>query len=158
MWGRAEASLASRVFTGSMTTSGDTPHDRHIPPSGGYPQQPFRGAVPALTAEERNWAVAAHVGSFLAAWVALGLLAPLVVLLAKGDESPYIRRHSVESLNFQINALIYTVVFAVLMLVVIGFVLLPLYGIFYAVCVIIGTVRASHGEEFRYPLTIRFVS
>ena len=141
-----------------MTTSGDTPHDRFTPPPGGIPQQPYGGAVPALTAEERNWAIAAHVGSFLAAWVALGLLAPLVVLLAKGDESPYIRRHSVESLNFQINALIYTVVFAVLMLVVIGFILLPLYAIVYAVCVISGTVRASHGEDFRYPMTIRFVS
>jgi len=152
------ASPATRVLTGTMTTSGDTPHDPYTPPPSGIPQHPYGGTVPALTAEERNWAVAAHVGSFLAAWVALGLLAPLVVLLAKGDESSYIRRHAVESLNFQINALIYTVLFAVLMLVLIGFVLLPLYAIFYAVCVIIGTVRASHGEDFRYPMTVRFVS
>ena len=141
-----------------MTSSGDTPHDPRIPPPGGFPQQPYGGAVPALTDEERNWAVAAHVGSFLAAWVALGLLAPLLVMVTKGDESPYIRRHAVESLNFQINALIYTVVFAVLMLVLIGLILLPLYAVFYAVCVIIGTVKASHGEFFRYPLTMRFVS
>jgi uncharacterized protein len=122
------------------------------------PQQPYGGSAPALTAEERNWAMAAHLGSFLAAWFALGLLAPLVVLLFKGDNSAYVRRHSIESLNFQVNALIYIVLFAVLMLVLIGFILLPVYAVFYAVCVVIGTVRASNGEDFRYPLTIRFIS
>jgi uncharacterized protein len=126
--------------------------------SSDIPQQPYGGSVPALTAEERNWAVAAHVGSFLAAWFALGLLAPLVVLLVKGNDSDYIRRHAIESLNFQINALVYTVVFAVLMLVLIGFILLPAYAIFYAVCVIIATMRASEGADFRYPMTIRFIS
>ena len=121
-------------------------------------QQPYGGSVPALTAEERNWAMSAHVASVLAAWFALGLLAPLVVLLVKGDNSDFVRRHSIESLNFQINALIYTVLFALLMLVLIGFILLPLYAVFYAVCVLIGTVRASNGQEYRYPLTIRFIS
>jgi len=107
---------------------------------------------------ERNWAVLAHLGSFLAAWVALGLLAPLTVLLLKGKESDFVRRHAVESLNFQINALVYTVVFALSMLLVIGFVLLPLYGLFYLACVVLGSFRASDGRDFRYPLTIRFVS
>jgi len=57
-------------------------------------------------AEERNWAVAAHVGSFVSAWFALGMFAPLIVLLIKGSSSPFIRAHAVESLNFQINALV----------------------------------------------------
>jgi uncharacterized protein len=41
--------------------------------------------------------------------------------------------------------------------VLIGFVLLIALGILYVVAVIIGAVRASSGEEYRYPLTIRFV-
>ncbi len=113
---------------------------------------------PTPTAEERNWAVAAHVGSFVAAWIALGLLAPLAVLLFKGGESPYVRRHAVESLNFQINALVYTVVFFALLFVLVGFVLLPLYAVFYLITVIVGTVRASRGEDWRYPLTLRLVT
>ena len=36
-------------------------------------------------------------------------------------------------------------------------VLLPLYGIFYLIVVIIGTVRAGQGEDYRYPLTVRVV-
>jgi uncharacterized Tic20 family protein len=114
--------------------------------------------APQATSEERNWAMAAHLGSFLAAWFALGLLAPLAVLLIKGGSSAFVRRHAVESLNFQINAFVYTVVFALLIFVVIGLVLLPLYGLFYLVCVITGGMRASAGGDFRYPLTIRFVS
>ncbi|MBA3619909.1 MAG: DUF4870 domain-containing protein [Acidothermales bacterium] len=102
--------------------------------------------------------MAAHLGSFLAAWFALGLLAPLAVLLFKADASGFVRRHSVESLNFQINALFYTVVFALLIFVLIGLVLLPLYGLFYLVCVVSASVKASEGADYRYPLTVRFIS
>lgn len=102
--------------------------------------------------------MAAHLGSFVAAWIALGLLAPLAVLLFKGGESPFVRRHAVESLNFQINALVYTVVFVALLFVLVGFVLLPLYAVFYLITVILGTVRASRGEDWRYPVTLRLVT
>ncbi|HET9117436.1 MAG TPA: DUF4870 domain-containing protein [Pseudonocardiaceae bacterium] len=130
--------------------------DPRPPDTGSWPP-PAGGHVGAST-EERNWAMAAHIGSLVAAWFALGLIAPLLVLLIKGDRSPYIRRHAVESLNFQINALIYIVACFVLMFVLIGFVLIVIYGIFYLVCVIIATVRASYGAEYRYPLTLRLVS
>ncbi|MGI5126794.1 DUF4870 domain-containing protein [Pseudonocardia sp. CA-107938] len=122
-----------------------------------YPQ--YGGEpVAATTPEERNWALAAHVGSIVTAWVALGLVAPLIVLLLKGNDSPYIRRHAVESLNFQINALVWTVLCYVLMFVLVGFVLIVVYGFFWLICVVVATVRASQGGEFRYPLTVRIIS
>ncbi|HKS52028.1 MAG TPA: DUF4870 domain-containing protein [Pseudonocardiaceae bacterium] len=130
--------------------------DPSAPDTGSWP--PPAGNHVGASAEERNWAMAAHVGSLIAAWFALGLIAPLLVLLIKGDHSPYIRRHAVESLNFQINALLYTVACFVLMFVLIGFVLIVIYGIFYLVCVIIATVRASNGADYRYPLTLRLVT
>lgn len=133
-------------------------------PSWNPHEDPYRGetaragtgqvAVP----EERNWAVVSHIGSIVSAWFALGLIAPLLVMLLKGGSSPFVRRHAVESLNFQINALVYSVVFALLIFVLVGFVLLPLYAIFYLVCVVLATMRASAGEEFRYPFTIRIIS
>ena len=126
------------------------------PPDGPWePTQRFGTVEPR--ADERNWAMSAHILSFISAWFALGLFAPLVVLLAKGNDSAFVRRHTVESLNFQINALFYTVVFYLLIFVGIGLVLLPLYGLFYVVCVITATVRASSGRDHRYPLTVRFV-
>jgi uncharacterized protein len=147
-----------------MTASDDVPRDPFTgrdEPAGagaGEARPPSYGASATSTPEERNWAVGAHAGSFVTAWVALGLLAPLFVLLAKGSDSAFVRRQAVESLNFQLNALIYVAAGLLLMLVLIGFVLLPLYGIFYLVCVVLASVRASQGEDFRYPVTIRFVS
>jgi uncharacterized Tic20 family protein len=122
------------------------------------PSPDHRGHGTVALPEERNWAMVAHLGSILTAWFALGLVAPLLVLLLKGDTSPFVRRHAVESLNFQINALVYTVVFSLLIFLLIGFVLLPLYGLFYLVCVVLATVKASSGEDYRYPLTIRVIS
>jgi uncharacterized Tic20 family protein len=137
-------------FTGRVMS------DPPPPDTGSWPP-PADGHI-GVSAGERNWAMAAHIGSLAAAWFALGLIAPLLVLLIKGDSSPYIRRHAVESLNFQINALIYIVACVVLMFVLIGFVLIVVYGIFYLVCVITATVRASNGAEYRYPLTLRLMS
>ncbi len=109
------------------------------------------------TDQERTWALAAHIGSFLAAYVALGFLCPLVVLLVKGNDSPFVRHHAIESLNFQITAAILTVVFFILIFVVIGIFLLVALGIAYVVLVIMATVAASRGEWYRYPVSLRLV-
>lgn len=122
------------------------------------PQGPYTGGGQMVPAEDRNWAVAAHLGSFLAAWVALGLIAPLIVLLVRGSQSPWVRRQAVESLNFQINAAVIITACYLLFFVLIGVPLLIGYLIFYAVVVIVASVRASRGEEFRYPLTVRLVT
>ncbi len=123
---------------------------------GPYGGQPVPGGQP--TDEERNWAIAAHAGSFVAAYVALGFLAPLLVLLVKGKDSPYIRAHAVESLNFQLSALVYILVSAVLVLVLVGIFMLAAVAIFYLVVVILASIKASEGGFFRYPLTMRLVS
>ncbi len=126
--------------------------------------QPFPTGGQAPTSEERNWAMAAHLGSFLAAYAALGLLAPLTVLVVKGNASPFVRRHAVESLNFQITTLIWAGVGFVLVVFTLGIaivVVLPIAVVvatFYLVVVIVAGVRASGGRDYRYPLTWRFVS
>lgn len=119
-----------------------------------------------LSDEERTWALASHIGALVTAWFAFGFLAPLFVMLVK-DGSPFVRRHAVESLNFQISMLIYAVVGAVLgfLLAVMTFglglvVVIPI-ALLVAMAalglVIVATYRASNGEEFRYPFTIRIV-
>jgi uncharacterized Tic20 family protein len=122
------------------------------------PEQSLDDATGAPTEWEKNWAMIAHMGSFVAAWVALGFLAPLFVMLTKGKESEYVRRHAVESLNFQINALIWIAVSVVLFVILIGIFLLAAYGIYYLIAVIMGSVAASKGRRFRYPFIFRFVS
>ena len=119
---------------------------------------PPPGPPAAPTSEERTWALAAHVGSLVAAWFAMGFLAPLLVLLIKGNDSPFIRRHAVESLNFQISLLIYLIASAILWLILIGIVLTVALGVFALVVIILATMAASNGQDYRYPLTIRLIS
>ena len=88
----------------------------------------------------------------------MGFICPLVIMLIKGNESPFVRRHAVESLNFQISLLIYLVVSAVLVLLVVGIFMLIALGIFALVVIIMATIAASNGQDYRYPLTIRLVS
>ncbi len=138
--------------------------------SDAHGQPPYEEPQPGpggISSDDRTWALAAHIGTLVAAYLALGFLAPLIIMLAKKD-SPFVRRHAVESLNFQISLLIYFVVGTVLMFVValltfgIGLVVLVpvalVLGIVALVLIIMATIKASNGEEYRYPLTIRFVS
>jgi uncharacterized Tic20 family protein len=111
-----------------------------------------------LTPDEMTWGGAAHWSAFVASVVALAFLGPLIVMLTKGNESAYVRRQAVESLNFQLSILIYGVISFVLVFVLIGFLLLPVVGLVWLIFTIIGSVRAARGEEYRYPLTIRMVS
>ena len=142
------------------------------PPQGQYPGQPSgqhpaqQGYGPASwqgtpgrpsTGEERLWAGAAHWSALIAMAVAMAFLGPLVVLLVKGNESPHVRRQAVESLNFQLTILIAGLVSFVLAFVVVGFFLLPVVGVIWLVFTIIGAVKASAGEDYRYPMTIRMV-
>lgn len=134
--------------------------------SDSYGQQPIGGAG-AITSEDRTWALSAHIGALVTAWFAFGFIAPLLVMLVKG-ESPFVRRHAVESLNFQISLLIYSVVggvvgvllvlvtFGIGALIVVPLVVIALVAIL--VLIIVATVKASNGEDYRYPLTLRFIS
>jgi len=120
-----------------------------------------------VTQDDKTWALAAHIGSLVAAYIALGFLAPLLVMVMKKDR-PYVRRHAVESLNFQISLLIYFAVGAVVMVVVavltfgVGLLLLLpvalVLGLLALLFIIMATIKASNGEEYRYPLTLRLVS
>jgi uncharacterized Tic20 family protein len=126
------------------------------------PTPPPRGV--AYSNEERLWGAAAHVGSLVAAWFALGVIGPLVVLLLKGNESAFVRRHAVESLNFQISLLIYLAVAGVVTILTLTlalFVILPVAAVIAVlalIAIIRGTLAGHRGEEFRYPLCIRLVS
>jgi uncharacterized Tic20 family protein len=156
----------------------DDPHDpgaqrwwdgvrwsEHTQRKGGGPAFVGGPAGPMSPDEARNWAMAAHFSAIVSAFVALGFLGPLVVYLVKRDENPYVRQHAAEALNFNLSMLLYGVVGAfvivLLTLVLIGFLLLPLLllgAIVWLVLCIVGGVKASQGQVYRYPFTIRFVS
>ena len=126
------------------------------------------GFAPGAVAERdaRNWAVIAHVSAFVGLLTGvLGFMGPLVVYLIKKDDHPFIRDQSAEALNFNLSVLLYAVILGiatfVLFFLIIGIFLIPVLialGIAWVVLIIVAAVKASKGEAYRYPLTIRFVT
>jgi len=113
------------------------------------PPSPATGPV---TQDEKMIAMIAHLVTFLSSFIG-----PLVIWLMKKDDSPFVADHAREVLNFQITLLIYGAICAVLVFLFIGILLLPLLGLFAMIVTIIGAVKASSGEMYRYPLTLRLI-
>ena len=136
--------------------------DPYGPPPGHQPPADPGG----VSQDDKTWALAAHIGSLVTAWFAFGFIAPLLVMLVKND-SPFVRRHAVESLNFQISMLIYSIVGGVIAFLVViltlglgALIVIPLIAIVLLVVlvlVIIATMKAANGEDYRYPLTMRLI-
>jgi uncharacterized protein len=108
----------------------------------------------------RTWTILCHASALLGVFFHFPghLLGPLIVWLAKRDDSPEIDAHGKESLNFQISMLIYNCIAAIFCLVLIGFALLALLWILNTIFVIVAAIQASEGKFYRYPMTIRFIS
>jgi hypothetical protein len=114
---------------------------------------------PPVMASDRTWDILCHISALAGFVVPLGnILGPLIIWLIKRREIPSVDAHGKESLNFQISVLIYMAISAVLMLVLIGIVLMIVVGVAAIVLVVIASVKASNGELYRYPLTIRFIT
>lgn len=112
-----------------------------------------------LTKDEKNWGMFVHLAAFAGyLTVALGfIVGPLILWLIKKEDSSYVDYHGKEALNFQISFFIYGLIAGALILVFIGVILLPIVGILHLIFMIIGTIRASEGTYYRFPLTIRFI-
>src|SRR6266480_3519212 len=117
-------------------------------------------ATTSITTNVRTWNILCHASALLGVLLHFPghLLGPLIVWLAKRDDSPEIDAHGKESLNFQISMLIYNAVAAVFCLVLVGFFFLAVLWVLNAVFVIIASVKASEGTLYRYPFTIRFIN
>jgi len=109
-------------------------------------------------AQELNWGMACHLAALAGFIIPFGnIIGPLIIWLIKKDESEFVDDQGKESLNFQISICIYAIISAILILIVIGIILLIAIGVFVLVMIIVGAVKASNGEKFRYPLTLRLI-
>jgi uncharacterized protein len=108
--------------------------------------------------ESRNWAVGAHLGTLCGFLIPFGnFLAPFIIWLVKKNEDTYIAHHAKESVNFQINLLIWALVSGILMLILIGFLLAAVLFVAWIVLIIIASIKASDGYLYEYPFIIRFI-
>lgn len=127
------------------------------------------GTGSAIPAEERQWAMFAHLSALLGGLLtsAVGgwgfFLGPLVIWLMKKDTMPFVADQAKEALNFNITLAIVGLVLLLLTLVTFGFgalLTVPigiLVGIAWLVFTIIAAVKANEGERYRYPFTLRLI-
>jgi uncharacterized Tic20 family protein len=138
----------------------------YAPPPGqqGYPAAyppPYGGGPypPAAPSDGRTMAMFAHLGVFVG-----GFLVPLIIYATVGKTDPFVRRHAAEALNFSLAYMLVSFIGMIIGFVTlfIGFiVILPLMlvaAVVHIVFAVQGAMKASAGEWYRYPVSIRFVS
>ncbi|HEY2714226.1 MAG TPA: DUF4870 domain-containing protein [Chthoniobacterales bacterium] len=107
----------------------------------------------------RTWTALCHASALLGVFLHFPghLIPPLIIWLAKRDQSPEIDAHGKEAVNFQLSMLLYNLIAVVFCVILIGFAFLIILWILNAIFAIIAAIQASDGKFYRYPMTIRFI-
>lgn len=122
------------------------------------------------SAEDRQWAMFAHLSALLGGLLTSGWLAslgcvigPLIIWQIKKDTLPFAADQAKEALNFNITVAIIMLVLTLVGLVTlgIGFIvtgpLMLVVGIAALVFIIIAAIKSNNGEAYRYPFALRFI-
>ncbi|MGX5732047.1 DUF4870 domain-containing protein [Pseudoxanthomonas beigongshangi] len=131
------------------------------------PPPPVSGAP---SAEERQWALFAHLSALVGGIITSGwagslgcFIGPLIIWLVKKDTMPFVNDQGKEALNFNITVGIIFLALFLLTIVTLGIgalITLPLMvivGLAWLVFTIIAAIKANNGEAYRYPLTLRLI-
>jgi uncharacterized Tic20 family protein len=121
------------------------------PPPPGYP-----------TNDDKTYALIAHWGGVAGVFVGggtLGWVGPLIAYTAKGNESPVVRAHAVTALNFHLTWAGAYVISLILGFATCGALLFVPFLVFLVPVIIgiIGSVKATNGEFYRYPVAIPLI-
>ncbi|MEK3886123.1 DUF4870 domain-containing protein [Bacillus sp. FSL K6-3431] len=85
------------------------------------------------------------------------VIAPLIIWLIKKDESPFIDFHGREYFNFLISYTVYSIVAGISVIILIGFILLPIVGLSAIIFTIIAAIKAFDGQTYRIPFVFRIL-
>jgi len=132
-------------------------------------QMPPPAADGSPSAEERQWAMFAHLSALAAGLVTSVVggwgffIGPLVIWQIKKDTMPFVADQAKEALNFSIMVSAIFLVLLVLTFVTLGIGILltgPLMlivGIAALVLMVMAGIKANEGVRYRYPFNIRLI-
>lgn len=121
-----------------------------------------------ITQNDKNYSSITHLSGF-AGWIfPLGnIIAPLILWIAKKNESTFIDAHGKSAVNFQMSLIFYGILLAILILPITILTLgLGLIAILLAIIpaiilkiilIVSASIKANHGEYYTYPFTIEFI-
>jgi len=109
--------------------------------------------------KEKTWGMLTHlVALTLFIGIPFGnIIGPLIIYLIKKNEYEFVKEQGREVLNFQITWTLILLASTILIFIGIGLIMLIAFGVAWLVLVIVGTVTASSGVNYKYPLTINFI-
>lgn len=126
---------------------------------------PFDGAYRSASAENKTWAIFAHLSAAIASVVSVGwlsFLGPLIIYLIKKDSSPLVRNASAGAFNFALSMTLTSIAGFLLTLTVVGAVVgVPLMvagALLPIILGIVGAVKASNGVAYTYPFQLKVLS
>jgi len=121
-----------------------------------------------ITQNDKNYSSITHLSGFIGWFIPFGnIIAPLVLWLAKKNESTYIDAHGKSAVNFQLSLMLFSFLLAILLIPIAIFTLglgiiaivlgiIPAL-ILYVVLIITASISANNGEHYDYPFTIQFI-
>src|SRR5437762_11700386 len=109
----------------------------------------------APTENERTWGMLAHLSALVGLVIPLvgNVLGPLLVSIARSDQSVFVAAHAKEALNFNISVTLAALVCTLLMLVFVGFLLGSALCIAWLVLTLIAATKAGEAAAYRYPVS-----
>ncbi len=136
----------------------DTPKDHHQDQAEKDADFVMPRPIQGLSDDERNWGVFCHLAVFTGLLIPFGnLIGPWLIWLIKKGEYDYVDYHGKEVINFQITIVIFMTISWALVTIFIGIPLAIVVGIFAFVATVIAMYKTSHGNYFRYPLSLRLI-
>lgn len=120
------------------------------------------------TRNDKNYSSITHLSGFAGWFFPFGnIIAPLILWIARKNDSTYIDVHGKAAVNFQLSLILYCFLLAILILPItiltLGLGLIAIIiGIIPAiilkiVLIISASIKANNGEYYDYPFTIEFI-
>jgi uncharacterized Tic20 family protein len=108
--------------------------------------------------DARLWGMMVHLAALAGYLIPFGnLIGPFVIWQIKKDQMPFVDDQGKEAINFQITLMLAMLVAGILVIVLIGFVLMPVLALIALVFIVIAGVKANSGERYRYPFSLRLL-
>lgn len=107
---------------------------------------------------ERNWAMFCHLSAFAGYFFPFGgIIGPIIFWLSRKDDSEWVDKNGKASLNFQLSIALYMLLCIPLIILIVGIFFIIGLVFLEFICIIIASIRAAQGQEFKYPLSIPFI-
>ena len=88
----------------------------------------------------------------------VGFLAPVLIYATYNGDDEFLKSHIREATNASLTFLIAAIVHSFLFVILIGCLTFPVHWLMYIIWAINANSALNAGQEYNYPLTIRFIS